>query len=304
MKAMLNIREMIARGRQLEQAGQLAEAAVAYQKVVNDDGANQEAVGRLLILYRKLKEYGKELAVINGTLAAYKQRDKALQEKWIKDHPNAAGAGKAIFRTLGGLGMPGADSTVESLLKRKGLVERRAAGGKGKKRAVVKPIATAAARKKEERDRKAALAAQRREEAQTRRDAAAEKKRKEARERKEEKAAARQQAVEQRRQEAATRKAPPHPSLFVVSFRYLAPLEEIHAAMARHRAFLDKHYKQGDFLVSGRQIPHTGGIIITRGKNRATVERMMRQDPFVKGKLASVDIVEFSASQIGKGLHL
>ena len=66
--------------------------------------------------------------------------------------------------------------------------------------------------------------------------------------------------------------------------------------------FLDKHYGRGDFLVSGRQVPRTGGIIITRGKNRAAVERMMQSDPFVKGKMASIDIVEFSASQMGKGL--
>jgi uncharacterized protein YciI len=74
--------------------------------------------------------------------------------------------------------------------------------------------------------------------------------------------------------------------------------------MPRHMTFLDKHYKQGDFLVSGRQMPRTGGIIIAKGKNRASVERLMQQDPFVKGKLATMDIVEFSASQVSKGLSI
>ena len=330
MKATINIREMIAQGRRLEKAGELPDAAAAYQKVVDNDDSNPEAVGRLLVVYRKLKEYSKELAVINGALAAYKQRDKALQEKWLKEHPNAAGAGKAIFRKLGGNGMSGGDSVVDGLMRRKGLLERRMAGGKGKKQAIVRRIApkqaggrsknkvaalaatkkaeraaavvarkkAAATRKKEEYDRKAALAAQRREEAAARKAAAAEKIRKEVQERKEAAAAAQKEAAAIARQQADL-----HPSLFVISLHYLVPLEEIDAAMPRHKAFLNKHYKQGDFLVSGRQVPRTGGVIIARGKNREAVERMMRQDPFVKGKMASMDIVEFSASQVGKGLE-
>jgi uncharacterized protein YciI len=300
MKATINIREMVAEGQRLEKAGELPDAAAAYQKVVDNDGSNPEAVGRLLVVYRKLKEYGKELAVVNRALAAYKQRDKAQQEKWLKEHPNAAGAGKAIFRKLGGTGMPGADSVVDGLMRRKGFLERRIAGGKGKKQAIVRRIAPkrAAGRSK---NKGAALAetkkAERAATVAARKKATATRKKEE----RDRKAA----AAAQRREEAVARKAAadPHPSLFVISLHYLVPLEEIDAAMPRHTAFLDKHYKQGDFLVSGRQVPRSGGVIIARGKNREAVERMMRQDPFVKGKLASMDIVEFSASQMGKGLE-
>ncbi|MBS1605404.1 MAG: hypothetical protein JST42_22260 [Bacteroidetes bacterium] len=90
--------------------------------------------------------------------------------------------------------------------------------------------------------------------------------------------------------------------MFVVSLRYLVPLAKIDAMMEKHVAFLDKHFAAGDFLVSGRKVPRTGGIIIARGKDRAAVERIMKQDPFRKGKLASVDIVEFVASKMGKKL--
>jgi uncharacterized protein YciI len=78
-------------------------------------------------------------------------------------------------------------------------------------------------------------------------------------------------------------------------------LDKIDKAMPSHVAFLKNHFEKGDFLVSGRQVPRTGGIIIARGKGRDAVERLMKNDPFVKKKLASVDIVEFTASQIGKG---
>jgi uncharacterized protein YciI len=300
MKAIKGTREMVAEGRRLEQAGDLPEAAAVYQKAVDHDGGDQEAVGRLLVVYRKLKEYGKELTVIKEALSALEQRDKALQDKWIQAHPKAAGVGRAMFRKLGGAGAStsGADPVVNGLLKRKAFVEKRLGGGKMKKGAIVRRIPVKG------RDRKKEVAAQRREKDAARK--AAEKNRKE------EAAAARQRADEQRKQKAEARKAEKQaaekakaerrPSLFVVSLRYLVPLEEIDTAMPRHMTFLDKHYGQGDFLVSGRQVPRTGGIIITRGKNRAAVERMMQSDPFVKGKMASIDIVEFSASQMGKGL--
>ena len=293
---------MVAEGKRLEQAGELPEAAAAYQNVVDHDAGNQEAVGRLLVVYRKLKEYGKELTVLKGALSAFEQRDKALQEKWIQAHPKAAGAGRAMFRKLAGAGAStsGADPVVNGLLKRKAFVEKRLAGGKLKKGAIIRRI-PARARGGREKE----VAAQRRQKETARK--ATERKRKE------EAAAARQREDGQRRQKAEARKAEKlaaekakaerHPSLFVVSLRYLVPLEKIDAAMPRHMKFLDKHYGQGDFLASGRQVPRTGGIIIARGKNRATVERMMQSDPFVKGKMASIDIVEFSASQVGKVLE-
>jgi uncharacterized protein YciI len=298
MKAIMGNKGMFAEGKRLEQSGQLQEAAAVYQKAVDGEPDNQEAVARLLVVYRRLKDYGRELAVIDAALKAYEQRSKTSQEKWIRDHPKAAGTGRAIFRQLGGTGDSalGTDPAVDRLLKRKVFVQKRVAAGKGKKRR--KGVTGAAKAKKPAAD----SAAQRRE-----------KQRKEAQERKEAAAAARQQAHEQRRQEETARKAEKleakrvaaaakkNPSLFVISLRYLSPLEEIDAAMPRHLSFLDDHYKKGDFLVSGRQVPRTGGIIIARGKDRNAVERMMKQDPFVKQKLASVDIVEFSASRVGKG---
>ena len=136
MKAIKGTKEMVAEGRRLEQAGDLPEAAAVYQKAVDHDGGDQEAVGRLLVVYRKLKEYGKELTVIKEALSALERRDKALQEKWIQAHPKAAGVGRAMFRKLGGAGAStsGADPVVNGLLKRKAFVEKRLAGGKTEKK--------------------------------------------------------------------------------------------------------------------------------------------------------------------------
>jgi len=330
MKAIKDSKENVVEGRRLEQAGDLSEAAGMYQKIMDHDGGNQEAVGRLLVIYRKMKEYGKELAVIKGALAAVEQRDKALQEKWIKAHPKAAGAGRAMFRKLGGAEVSAADPMVTRLLKRKAFVEKRLGRGKPKKGAIIRHIAAKGrgGRKKSlvagtrKSEREAAIAARKEKAAAVRQRAdeqrrqkveaqEAEKQKTEAQEAEKQKTEAakaeKQAAAEARKAEkqaAAKAKAEQHPSLFIVSLRYLVPLEEIDAAMSRHMKFLNKYYEQGNFLVSGRQVPRTGGTIITRGKNRAAVERIMKSDPFVKGKMVSMDIIEFSASRVGKGLKL
>jgi len=297
MKAIISAGQILSRGKQLEQAGQLAEAASVYQKAVDVDPENLGIADRLLIVYRRLKEYDKELAAINAVLAAYDRRDKLSREKWLKEHPKAVSAGKAVLRKLGGVSASafGTEPIVKGLLKRKAFVEKRMAGGKvkdGKKKtpapavkAKIQQAAAAAARKQAALERKRATQ-ERKLEAQEQRQAAQEQKQAED--------AARQEAAAQRKHEAS------HSSLFVISIRYLAPIVKIDAAMEEHVAFLDKFYSRGNFLLSGRQVPRTGGIIIARGKDRAAVEKIMTQDPFVKKKLAVVDIVEFLARRTGK----
>lgn len=85
--------------------------------------------------------------------------------------------------------------------------------------------------------------------------------------------------------------------MFVVELIYKAELAEIDARMRAHMTFLRKHYAAGTFLVSGRKIPRDGGIILALAKNRAEIERIMQEDPFVKHGLADVRIIEFRASQ-------
>jgi len=111
MRAIIGTRQILSRGKQLEQAGQLEEAASVYQKAVDADPENLGIADRLLIVYRRLKEDGKELAVINAVLAVYEQRDKLSREKWLKEHPRAVSAGKAVLRKLGGARLSSGEKT-------------------------------------------------------------------------------------------------------------------------------------------------------------------------------------------------
>jgi uncharacterized protein YciI len=67
--------------------------------------------------------------------------------------------------------------------------------------------------------------------------------------------------------------------------------------MRAHMKWLRANYAAGHFLVSGRKIPREGGIIIATGTDRAAVEAIAQEDPFVTGGLATVRVIEFRASQ-------
>ena len=90
--------------------------------------------------------------------------------------------------------------------------------------------------------------------------------------------------------------------MFVLLLRYVKPIEEVDALMGKHVAWLRKHYKAGRFVVSGRQIPRTGGVIVARGDDREEMEDLAASDPFVTGGVATVEVVQFRASQIADGL--
>ena len=83
-------------------------------------------------------------------------------------------------------------------------------------------------------------------------------------------------------------------SWFVISLHYVQPLAAVDAAMKAHVAFLEKHRRAGTFIAWGRKVPRTGGIILARGDDRAAIERLMQDDPFVTKRLATVEITEFS----------
>jgi uncharacterized protein YciI len=85
--------------------------------------------------------------------------------------------------------------------------------------------------------------------------------------------------------------------MFVIELIYKAELSEIDAAMRAHMAYLKKEYAAGRFLMSGRKVPRTGGIILALGDSREQVETLVRQDPFVARGLADFRITEFNLSQ-------
>jgi uncharacterized protein YciI len=84
--------------------------------------------------------------------------------------------------------------------------------------------------------------------------------------------------------------------LFVVIVRYIADLSEIETHLDAHRKFLGDNYKNGVFIVSGPQIPRSGGIILAKCESRKLLEQILSKDSFAEHKLAEYQIYEFSAA--------
>jgi uncharacterized protein YciI len=90
-------------------------------------------------------------------------------------------------------------------------------------------------------------------------------------------------------------------SVFVLLLTYVKPLDEVDALMGAHMAWLKEHYAAGRFVVSGRRVPRTGGVIIARGGDLAEVEALAASDPFVRGGVATCEVIEFRPSQASPG---
>ncbi|MET0393458.1 MAG: hypothetical protein ABW019_09975 [Chitinophagaceae bacterium] len=67
----ITVHDWLARAKEAETAGDAEAAARAYEKVIRLDRLHEFAYNRLMIIYRKLKEYQKELKVIDAGIAAY-----------------------------------------------------------------------------------------------------------------------------------------------------------------------------------------------------------------------------------------
>ena len=89
--------------------------------------------------------------------------------------------------------------------------------------------------------------------------------------------------------------------MFVLLLSYVRPVEEVDALMRPHMGWLDEHYAAGRFVVSGRRVPRTGGVILARGDDREEIERIAASDPFVSGGVATCEVIQFRASQTEDG---
>ncbi len=82
--------------------------------------------------------------------------------------------------------------------------------------------------------------------------------------------------------------------MFIAILTYRKPLEEVDRHLQAHRDYLAEHYAAGDFIASGPQAPHIGGVIMIKADNRAAVDSIIAQDPFNINGIADYQIVEFT----------
>ena len=60
---------------------------------------------------------------------------------------------------------------------------------------------------------------------------------------------------------------------------------------------LREQYEFGNFLASGRKVPRTGGIILSKVENKSELEKIIEKDPFKINNLADYKLTEFIPSK-------
>ncbi len=85
--------------------------------------------------------------------------------------------------------------------------------------------------------------------------------------------------------------------MFAVILEYKKPMEDVERHTPAHRAFLDEYYAQGVLLMSGRQTPATGGVIIAKAADRQQLEAIFAKDPFNKEGVANYQYYEFTPTK-------
>jgi uncharacterized protein YciI len=81
--------------------------------------------------------------------------------------------------------------------------------------------------------------------------------------------------------------------MYVVLIRYTAPLEEVDRARDAHKSFLAECYRRGLFIVSGRQDPPVGGVILAEEMPREELEALLNEDGYAKAGVARHEVIRF-----------
>ena len=74
--------------------------------------------------------------------------------------------------------------------------------------------------------------------------------------------------------------------MFLFLLTYIKPLPEVERFLPEHIRYLDRQYRAGRFLCSGRKIPRTGGVILCNFPTREEAQNFRGDGarPFFQGR--------------------
>ena len=90
---------------------------------------------------------------------------------------------------------------------------------------------------------------------------------------------------------------------FVVLVHYTAPIAAVDAIRPAHIAHVERYAREGVFHAWARRDPPAGGVLVAAAPDRASLEAIVAEDPYVKAGVARAEIVAFSAANVRGALH-
>ncbi len=91
--------------------------------------------------------------------------------------------------------------------------------------------------------------------------------------------------------------------MFALLATYTKPAEEVDQLLDEHRAWIIRHTEAGRILLTARQVPLTGGLILARAGSVDEVWEMIREDPFHASGAAEYEVREFTPVRAAPGLE-
>ena len=81
--------------------------------------------------------------------------------------------------------------------------------------------------------------------------------------------------------------------MYIVNLTYKVSLEAVDKYLDNHVEYLNEQYQLGNFHASGRKVPRTGGIILSKMSDKNELLKIIAKDPFKINDLADYEITEF-----------
>ncbi len=94
-------RLLLVKAKEAESLGDSTKALALYQQVVNNDPLEELAWQRLMVIYRKQRDYKSELRIITLALKSYETHNKEAQKQWLLKNKKAATLFKSLAKSLG-----------------------------------------------------------------------------------------------------------------------------------------------------------------------------------------------------------
>ena len=75
--------------------------------------------------------------------------------------------------------------------------------------------------------------------------------------------------------------------------------KEMEALLEKHRAWFEKYFEQGNFLLVGPYLNRgASGVIIAQAQNRSVLDKILSEDAYYAEDLAEYAVHEFKAGMI------
>lgn len=91
--------------------------------------------------------------------------------------------------------------------------------------------------------------------------------------------------------------------MFVILLKFGAGKARAGEFMEGHKAWIQKGFDDGVFLLVGSLTPNMGGGLLASGESRADIEARVRQDPFVAEGIVEAEILEIDPARTDDRLN-